>query len=39
MLVSTAEYFEKIFNLQMAAGSLTKKQEHQIELGANCDLR
>ncbi len=30
-LESVAEYFENIFNLQVAAGSLAKKREHQIE--------
>jgi hypothetical protein len=31
MLESVAEYFENIFNLQGAAGSLSKKCEPQIE--------
>ncbi len=31
MLESVAEYFENIFNSQVADGSLAKKREHQIE--------
>jgi hypothetical protein len=31
-LESVAEYFENIFNLQVADGSLAKKCKHQIEL-------
>ncbi len=31
MLESVAEYFESIFNLQVADGSLARKREHQIE--------
>ncbi len=31
MLKSVAEYFENIFNLQVADGSLAKKRERQIE--------
>jgi hypothetical protein len=36
--VTVAEYFENIFNLQMANGSLTKKRDKQIEFRAKREL-
>ncbi len=38
-LATVAKYFDNIFNLQMADGSLTKKREKQIEFCAKCKLR
>jgi hypothetical protein len=38
-LDSVAEYFENIFNLQVADGSLAKKCEHQIEHRVRCKMR
>jgi hypothetical protein len=37
-LESVAEFFENIFNLQVANGSLTKKRECQIEYCTKCKL-
>jgi hypothetical protein len=37
-LATAAKYFDNIFNLQMANGSLTKKREKQIESRAKCEL-
>ncbi len=38
MLESVAEYFKKIFNLQVADGSLAKKRERQIEQHVRCKM-
>jgi hypothetical protein len=38
-LKSVAEYFENIYKLQVADGSLAKKCEHQIKYPAKCKLR
>jgi hypothetical protein len=38
MLESLAEYFENIFNLQIADGSLAKKCERQIEQHVRCKM-
>jgi hypothetical protein len=37
-LATVAEYFNNIFNSQMADGSLTKKREKQIEFRAKREL-
>jgi hypothetical protein len=37
--MTVAEYFDNIFNSQMANGSLTKKREKQIEFRAKLELR
>jgi hypothetical protein len=37
-LESVAEYFENIFNLQVADGSLAKKHEHQIKQCVRCEM-
>ena len=38
-LATVTEYFDNIFNLQMADGSLTKKGENQSEFRAKSELR
>ncbi len=38
MLKSVAEYFENIFNSQIADGSLVKKHERQIEQRVRCKM-
>jgi hypothetical protein len=38
MLESVAEYFENIFNSQVADGSLAKKHAHQIEQCMRCKI-
>ena len=38
-LESVAEFFDNIFNLQVADSSLTKKHERHIEYHAKCELR
>ncbi len=38
-LMTVSEYFDNIYNLQMAGSSLTKKQEKQIEFRAKRELR
>ncbi len=38
MLKSVAEYFENIFNLQVADGSLATKREHQIKQHVRCKM-
>ncbi len=39
MLESLAEYFKKIYNSQVADGSLHKKQERQMEQCIRCNMR
>ena len=39
MLKSLAEYYENIYNSQVADGSLAKKRKCQIEQCVRCDMR